>query len=237
MKIRAVIFDIYNTLLEVGPGPADSELHWKQIWRKAGLGEPPFSMAEFNTRSEQLIARINGSAKSQSVAYSEIYWPSVAKTVLPQLTRFTEEELDDWLYQHAQLQRSTCLASGAGKLLARLSEAKFYLGLCSNCQPYTLRELKNALAGARLSIGIFDPGLCFYSFNAGFGKPDPAAFSRLAQQLNRLGVLSGEILMAGDRIDNDIVPAQAHGWQTWRLGPHNNQSSGGWAELALKLLP
>jgi FMN phosphatase YigB (HAD superfamily) len=237
MNIRAVIFDIYNTLLEVGPGPADAERRWAITWRKTGLGEPPFSLAEFNRRSEQRISGINASAKSRGIAYPEVNWPSVAKTVLPELCRFAEEALDDWLHHHAQLQRSASLAPGGGLLLARLREAKLHLGICSNCQPYTLRELKEALATARLSLGIFEPGLCFYSYRAGFSKPDAAAFAGLGQQLNRMGISSGETLMVGDRLDNDILPAQALGWQTWHVGQGNTASSGGWAELMLKLFP
>jgi FMN phosphatase YigB (HAD superfamily) len=34
--------------------------------------------------------------------------------------------------------------------------------------------------------------------------------------------------MVGDRLDNDIEPAKAHGWQTWQLGAAGD---GDWAGL------
>jgi len=36
----------------------------------------------------------------------------------------------------------------------------------------------------------------------------------------------------GDRADNDIAPACAQGWQTWRLGEGDGVSGGDWARLA-----
>ena len=33
MSIRAVIFDIYDTLLEVGPPPPDAARRWENLWQ------------------------------------------------------------------------------------------------------------------------------------------------------------------------------------------------------------
>jgi ribonucleotide monophosphatase NagD (HAD superfamily) len=39
--------------------------------------------------------------------------------------------------------------------------------------------------------------------------------------------------MVGDRLDNDIQPAQRHGWQVWHLtsGAPDSDQAGGWPQL------
>jgi len=65
--------------------------------------------------------------------------------------------------------------------------------------------------------GLFD--LVLGSSDCGFKKPDPAFFEFAA---GKAGCPPGNLLMAGDRLDNDIAPAKRAGWRTiWvRRGPH-----------------
>lgn len=71
--------------------------------------------------------------------------------------------------------------------------------------------------------GLFD--LVLSSGDVGIKKPEPAFFTLAAE---RAGCPPGSIMMAGDRLDNDIVPAKRNSWQTaWirrgsyrDLGPH-----------------
>jgi FMN phosphatase YigB (HAD superfamily) len=38
--------------------------------------------------------------------------------------------------------------------------------------------------------------------------------------------------MVGDRLDNDIEPARAFGWQTWQLmSAKQNEHAGNWQDL------
>jgi len=90
-------------------------------------------------------------------------------------------------------------------------------GIASDSQAYTLRELTVALQGNGLDLSMFDAALRFWSFDNGFSKPDPHVFRILSARLEARGIQPAEILMVGDRLDNDIEPARAHGWQTWQL--------------------
>lgn len=67
--------------------------------------------------------------------------------------------------------------------------------------------------------GLFD--LVLSSGDVGIKKPYPAFFALAAE---RAGCPPGEILMAGDRLDNDIGPAKRAGWLTaWiRRGSYRN---------------
>jgi hypothetical protein len=112
------------------------------------------------------------------------------------------------------------------------------LGLASNCQPYTLRELDDALATAELSRTLFKPGLCFFSFAAGFSKPNPHAFRFLRSQLQACGILPSDTVLVGDRLDNDLEPARSQGFQTWWLTatpPSSEHPGGDWSALGRHL--
>ena len=153
---------------------------------------------------------------------------------LPELGRLSESGRDEFLYRHARLQRTVRLAPGAGAVLAELVEKKALLGLASNCQPYTLRELDAALEAAHLTRAMFKPDLSFFSFAFGFSKPNAHVFRVLRARLQACNVRPGETLIVGDRPDNDIAPAQAHGFPTWLLSEDpspDRQSGGDWSVL------
>ncbi|MFZ2640997.1 MAG: HAD family hydrolase [Verrucomicrobiia bacterium] len=225
MSIRAVIFDVYGTLIEVGPPPVDADARWTALWQGHIGIEPRLSLAAFATACEQIIAREHAAARAVDIQFPEVYWPAVAAEVVPDVSRLPEPRRDEFLFRHAQLLHTVRPAVGADEVLRWLVDAGCLLGVASNSQPYTIRELDVALAGDGISRDIFKPALCFWSFEHGFSKPDPRVFRLLATRLRAQGIVPTETLMVGDRFDNDIEPARAQGWQTWHLTP------GGWPSL------
>ncbi len=230
MRIRAVIFDVYHTLLEVGPPPSDAARRWKKLLQDqfgggaSGDHSRP-GLEEFGAKCDMAIAAEHGVARAAGIDCPEIYWPRIACEVLPELQKMPAFELDALLYAHATLLRTTRPMPGACETLSALHADHIRLGIASNAQPYTLHELDAALAQGGLSRGIFTPQICFWSFDNGFSKPDPRVFRTLSARLAAFGVQPGEILMAGDRWDNDIAPAQAQGWQTWHVQPAKDPAS------------
>ena len=233
MKIRAVIFDIYNTLLEIGPPTAEAETLWTELCRSALHAKPRLDLNRFGAACQKVIAREHAEARKSGIVYPEIFWPAVACEALPELARLKPNPLHNFLVKHAALQRSVRLMPGAASVLRALSREKKLLGLASNSQPYTLTELDGSLAGARLSRRIFKPELNFFSFEAGFSKPDPHVFRWLAARLGNFGVAAGETLIVGDRLDNDIEPAHAQKFQTWHLTADSSTwtTDGDWKDL------
>ena len=55
MNVRAVILDIYGTLLEVGPPPPDADVRWQRICRDLLHTEPRLSRLEFSIASIALL--------------------------------------------------------------------------------------------------------------------------------------------------------------------------------------
>jgi FMN phosphatase YigB (HAD superfamily) len=237
MMPRAVIFDVYGTLLSMGPAPADAASRWQSLCRAAlpSSAEPPLELAEFNRRTEQRIAMVHREAKAAGVAYPEIDWPIVAGQAWPSLRDLSRVVLEDFLFEHAQLQHTVKLAEGAAEVLRHLAGRDILLGLASNGQFYTVRELKTALGKSGLSESLFVPDLCFYSFLHGFSKPDPQVFLFLAEGLARRELRPAQALCVGDRMDNDIVPARQAGFGTWHLSNQSTPGTGSWRDLRAML--
>ncbi len=233
VKTRAVIFDVYATLLQVGAAPADADARWNRLFEDMLGGPAPFSRTEFSVRTQQIIAQRHAVAKARGIQFPEILWPSVVAEVLPNLSRVPAKKLDEFIFQQMQIGRSLRLMDYAGECLSQLRESGKVLGIASNSQHYTLRELSEALHGAGLNLSIFDPHLCFWSFQHGFSKPNPHVFQILTARLEERGISASETLMVGDRLDNDIEPARAHGWQAWHLSSlqHATGNAGNWSEL------
>lgn len=232
MNARALIFDIYGTLLEVGPPPADADARWQDVFRTMLRIEPPCSRLEFSIASSQVIARRHEAARRRGISWPEVYWPAVVAEVLPGFSQLSRPEQDEFVFRQIQTGHTTRLTSDTASALRWLKEQPRLLGIASNAQAYTLRELQEALAAHGLGLGAFERDLCFWSFEHGFSKPDPHVFQILTIRLAARGIASGETLMIGDRLDNDIEPARAHGWQTWQSEGVRN---GAWPGLIDRL--
>jgi putative hydrolase of the HAD superfamily len=232
MHIRAVILDVYGTLLELGPLPSDAAARWQRLWRQQLNAEARLDLAGFATACAEVIAREHATARARGVAHPEVFWPQVVAEVLPELAALSEAAREEFLFQQARLWHTVRLAADAAPALQALAQRGLQLGIASNAQPYTLRELREALAAAGLTPEVFTPSLCFWSFEHGFSKPDPHVFQLLTTRLAARGVAPAETLMVGDRLDHDIEPARAYGWQTWLLTPEGGAgNAGGWQAL------
>ncbi|HSH94689.1 MAG TPA: hypothetical protein VK968_11135, partial [Roseimicrobium sp.] len=142
MRYRAVIFDVYRTLLHVGAPPVDAALQWETLWRTTLPGTVPPAFDGFHFGCSTLIAREHAQAKDRGIRHPEIYWPSITTEAFPELKTLSAPGLDRFLFGHAQLQRTITLATGAADVLLRLNEARVLMGISSNAQPYTLHELR-----------------------------------------------------------------------------------------------
>jgi len=233
MKIRAAIFDVYGTLLEVSAPPKNADVLWAKLFENM-LGTPAtLSRMEFSRLSSHVIARCHTEAKARGIPWPEINWPGVVMEVIPALARLPARKREDFILRQMQIGRTLQLADHAADCLHRLNENGVILGIASNSQAYTLREVTEALRGTGLNLSIFDPDLCFWSFENGFSKPDPHVSRILTARLEARGIKPAETLMVGDRLDNDIEPARAFGWQAWQITRAAGRAAGAgnWRDL------
>lgn len=228
MNLRAIIFDLYGTLLEVGPPPPDADARWQSLCRDMLHLEPPFSRLNFSIAASKVIARHHEAARARGISWPEVHWPSVATEVVPKLAQLPPRDQEEFLFRHIQTGHTTRITTETASTLRWLKERPCLLGIASNAQAYTLREFQEALVTHGLGMDLFERDLCFWSFEHGFSKPDPHVFQILTARLATRGIHPAEVLLVGDRLDNDIEPAKVHGWQTWQLG---SPADGDWAGL------
>lgn len=235
---RAVLFDVYATLLRVGPPPPDADAQWNRLFLDFFGATPRLGRLEFSVASNQCVAQQHTLARARGILFPEVQWPAIVAEALPEFASLPQAQQEEFIFRQMQIGRTLCLQAGAKEVLTFLRERGCLLGIASNSQAYTLRELREYLAPAGLSLDLFDPGLCFWSFAHGFSKPDPHVFQMLTARLAARGLAPDEILMVGDRVDNDIEPARAFGWQTWLLAAASAPSKpdqGTFAELLIRL--
>ena len=112
------------------------------------------------------------------------------------------------------------LRPGIPELLEHLRQAGLLLGLAANQPASTITVLDE------LGVGHYFTHRQV-SDSHGFSKPDVRLFLAACAEME---VDPSECIMVGDRIDNDIAPANALGMRTvhFRTGRHRNQLPRSW---------
>jgi len=196
---RAVIFDIYGTLLIAPSGGAKPDLEADPRLRKilTSFGHhPPDSPS---TELHQAVLRHH--------ATSQLEFPEVD---LRELWREILRVESDTAALVAALEAEWHPASpmpGANETLQRLASAGVLLGALSNAQSNTLASLGNISE-------LFEPDLTLLSYQHGIAKPSPRLFELLAQRLASRGISPAETLFVGNDPRHDIAPAAEVGFKT-----------------------
>ncbi|MBU4460521.1 MAG: HAD family hydrolase [Verrucomicrobia bacterium] len=226
--IRAVLFDVYGTLLvsEAGEpvecGRPHGDLAVCAAFEACGLSSCPTDKA---AAVDLVLRRVVSAEKDRLRAagspHPEIDILAVWSRVLDLCrteglvsTDIPEPDLERLALVHECMANPVWPMPGAADTLAGLRARGFVLGIVSNAQFYTPLILQ-ALFGADLKALGFDDGCCAWSYRAGIGKPDPALF-RLAARglLKRHGIAPGETLFVGNHIEKDVVAAAAASFVT-----------------------
>ncbi len=225
-RVKCVIFDVYGTLLEAREGPEGGRENWRRMWPRLTGGMPLMPLEEFGTACQEVVVREHAERHAVGVRWPEVEWRSVVRRALPALRDLEESGLDALIDYHARQQRRTEAMPGALAFLAEVRGRGILTGVASNAQHYTFGEMEEA----GIAVEGFERELCFWSFERGFSKPDPAVFAWLGDRLGARGILPEEVLMIGDRLDNDVEPALAAGWRAWHF-------RGAWPELSGGISP
>ncbi|MBM3858212.1 MAG: HAD-IA family hydrolase [Verrucomicrobia bacterium] len=208
-KFRAILWDVYGTLLAAPRGDLDSlvrrenELRaaFEQTAREFHL-DPPAEQLHRNFLTAIAAHRPDGVAHPE-IRIEEV-WQEIAPHAPPrEIALYFERQANP--KQPMPGARTTTLA---------LRERGLRQGIISNAQFYTRIELSELIGD-----NIFDPALTFLSCDLGVAKPDLAAFQRAAQILARDGIAPAECLFVGDSPVNDIAPARQTGFHALLFGP------------------
>jgi putative hydrolase of the HAD superfamily len=180
---RAVLFDIYGTLLRSNAG----ELH------------PDPALRGLITRSHAASPH----------PWPEIDIREIHATLHPQLA---PHEIEDLALAHERRANPVTPMPGAADTLRQLAAKGIPLGLVSNAQFYTVPILEEALGADLAELGI-DPALRAFSYLERRAKPDTHLFELLREPLARRGIPAAAVLCVGNDVRNDIDPARATGFR------------------------
>lgn len=184
MSPRAVLFDIYGTLLSSAAGELHSDPALRALIAKAHAASPhPFP---------------------------EIDIREIHAALHPELA---PEEIEALAIDHERKANPVTPMPGAAEVLRQLASKGIPLGLISNAQFYTMPVLEEALGSTLTDLGI-DPRICGFSYLELRAKPDPYLFEVVRDTLARRDIPACQVLYIGNDVRNDIDPARATGFRT-----------------------
>jgi len=201
VRFRAVVFDIYGTLLiapggGVKPEPLTDPV-LREIIRQAGYAPP-------TSPSTELHAAVLRHHAAAGVPYPEIDLRVLWREIL---SIEPDAEITPLVIELETAWHPARPMPGADKIIQRLARAGISLGLLSNAQCNTLPSLGDI-------SDLFAPELTLLSYQQGIAKPAPELFQLMAGRLAGRGISPAETLYIGNDPLHDIVPAFAAGFKT-----------------------
>jgi len=224
--IRAVIFDIYGTLLvsdtgDIGlAGDYKNEHAFRAAFSAAGL--PATAIPQDIRVSELLVQQIRSAQderRRQGIEFPEVDILTVWKVVLRNLSLhdlpevLSDAQLRALAIEYECRDNPVWPMPGVRETLSSLHRRGIRLGIVSNAQFYTPLMFR-ALIDASLEDLGFDAALCAWSWQALEGKPSPRLFRQVREQLTTYGITPEQTLYMGNDCLKDIWPAAGTGWKT-----------------------
>lgn len=233
---KAVVFDIYGTLLISASGDVDEATLMTENLQKA-LDKAHIRVVNQNgTSRKELLQIILNEFKScvnrqhekhkneNNVAFPEIdvieTWDVVVHYFMGKglLERSKFSNLRILAYVFEFLSNRIYPMPGMQKVVNEIHGRDIPLGIVSNAQAYTPvfvnYYLNNTLTDG-MEIEPFDPRLTFFSFREKKAKPDHHLFSQLAYSLRKnFNIDPEETIFIGNDMLNDVYTARQAGLKT-----------------------
>ena len=223
--IKAVIFDVYGTLVISGSGDVgsvDENDRGEQI--AASIDAAGIEIGDGSRPTiEELHSEIrlsNESRKSDSCPKPEVDIVDVWRRTLIGcgVVGATTLQINRLAAEYEARANPTWPMPGARELLDRLSREGRKLGIVSNAQGFTLPLIED-LNGRFGVNSVFDMNLCVFSCRYRQAKPGPRMFDVLCGGLDRSGIAPSEAIYVGNDRLNDVWAATQAGLRTaWFAG-------------------
>lgn len=237
LDVRAVMFDIYGTLLISASGDittghvAEKGKAFTEAFAACCVGLVSHGDIGPKILTEQ-IAADHARARKSGIKFPEVdiieMWRRTVASLI-ETNRITDpsktvaepggpagisEQLLNRLALHYELRvNPVWTMPHARQCLEALQAAGLTLGIISNAQSLTA-DLWRVLLDAESSDFAFNDRLMFYSYQFGRAKPGLHLFETAAAALNQQGIDPHEVLFIGNDMLNDIKPAGHVGFRT-----------------------
>ena len=215
--IRAVLFDIYGTLLISASGDIglDRGEHRAQAAEDA-IGETggqllvsPSAVIE---GFETAIRREHDRLRNEGVDYPEIdiveIWESIDGDCI-----LAESGIREFSLAFELRVNPTWTMPFAAEALDRLHHSGQVLGIVSNAQFFTPLLFPPLLGKSPAEFG-FEEALTYLSYEHRCAKPGKRLYAMIAEQLANRRIDPAEVLYVGNDMLNDVMPAASTGFRT-----------------------
>ncbi len=216
--IRAVLFDVYGTLLISGSGDISltsgvskgdsAAAAWSHV-----LGADT-DLAGGEALVRELDAAIRRSHHKSSADFPEVEirdcWDSVLSRDLHQRTA---DQVAQLATEYECRVNPIWPMPGLAETLASIHEAGFAMGIISNAQFFTPLAFEALIDQNVAGLG-FDERLCVWSYEHLQAKPGRFLYDKAVEGLAQRGIAPGQVLYIGNDILNDIWPASEVGFRT-----------------------
>jgi putative hydrolase of the HAD superfamily len=216
--VRAVLFDIYGTLLISGSGDVgtaaatDQQTALTTALRELDLTPPADLHADaLKTHIRAEHAR----KKAAGIRFPEVdilaLWNDLLTT---HNLHLSAPQLEHLAIAYEMRINPTWPMPGLRDTLHQLHARHIPLGIVSNAQFYTPRLLTHCLQQPLTSLG-FDPAACIWSYQIGAAKPATSLFEQALHHARAVwGLTPDQIAYVGNDRRNDIWPAAVSGCRT-----------------------
>lgn len=231
-KVKALIFDIYGTLLISGSGDVFSEevnlAEILEVFKRSDIrissGDPAKGASKVLSVFNDTISKSHREARAAGVAYPEIdireIWDEVILSMSSSgtLSAGHDYSADKISFHYEAVTNPVYPMPGMKKLIHKLEKDKKVLGIISNAQFYTPVIMNYFMTGKvhdDFEIEPFRKKLVKYSFLERCSKPELSLFESVRQTLlDDFGIAPGETLFIGNDMFKDIYPAAKVGFST-----------------------
>lgn len=223
-KVKAVIFDVYGTLIRSGAGdislaqPADQSGLIRLLLQRNGF-QLAKSSANYASQFNQEIQRRHQKARRQGIDFPEVDILEVWSALIRRWIRQNSINPPGLFPLRRLAIEYECAVNpvwpneGCREIIEYCRRAGLRLGIVSNAQFYTPLMLE-ALLGKTLTGLGFNPALQLWSYLEKRAKPDPALCETIARRLqSQFRIQRKETLFIGNDMLKDIGSAQQAGFR------------------------
>jgi putative hydrolase of the HAD superfamily len=252
--LRAILFDIYGTLLVSNAGAAsDNNLAGRAVAFQSALNalncdiNYQTAVSGVNLFNEALASE-HAAHQASGIEYPEADIQTVWIKVLRELRRQSaiSQDITDKVAARLAIEYENRInpvwpMPDAEYVLSTLSAKGWLLGIVSNAQFYTTLTL-TALLGEKWKTW-FSPSLCFWSHEYNEAKPGQYLYRRAAAALLEFhAIRPQEVAMIGNDVEHDIKPALDCGFRAilfagdrraCRLGTASRKNASSWPWLTM----
>ncbi len=211
--VKAILFDIYGTLIISGSGDINATENKvtnrhkiEALFKKYSVNS---SIDEVNALFVETVKKEHLKLKKNGHDYPEII---VEKIWMDLLGLDNLTTASKYAIEFEFITNPVYPMPNLKKTIKYLS-SKNYLGIISNAQFYTPMIIEWFL-GSNLKQRSFNDDLLFFSYKFGYAKPSSFLFKLAKKNLKTKNLHPSSVLYVGNDMLNDIYTAQKEGFQT-----------------------